>query len=142
MGNLSTYTAEQITKWLTQEEDMPTAPTLVYVALHTDDPTADGSQNEITDSGYSREVTDPPSDWDYTAAGTISENSSEVVFDAFDGAVGDVTHFSLWDGSAGTANCLLVSALDDPRTGLGDGDFIRFQAGDLSVDGLEFGETQ
>jgi len=142
MGNLSTYTADLIAKWLTQDTDMPSAPGIIWVSLHTADPTADGSQNEISDTGYSREATDAPGDWNYTASGTISDNSAEVIFDAFDASVGDVTHFALWDGDTQSDNALIVSELDDPRTGLGDGDFIRFQVGDLSVDPLEFGETQ
>lgn len=138
MTDQTTYTAEQMVQWATQNTAFDSPPSIVWVSLHTDDPTADGSQNEISDSGYSRQATDAPDDWDYDADSTSASNGVEIQFDAFDGDVGDVSHFALWDGDSETDNALFVSELNSTRTGMGSGDFIRFQTGELAVDAVEW----
>ena len=51
----SVFASEQLLKWLFTGDTLGTRPTSWYVSLHTGDPTADGSANEVTDANYARQ---------------------------------------------------------------------------------------
>lgn len=110
---------------------MPTAHVSVWVALHNSDPTNSGEENEVNAAGYSRVETTANGDW--TRTGDTFENAVDIEFDVAEENWGEVTHFSLWDGSADTDNAIASSTLDASRT-IEDGDQAVFRAGGLTGD--------
>jgi hypothetical protein len=110
-----------------------TAPTTVYVSLHTGDPGEDGQgANEVSGNGYAREAasfgaasgTDPS---------TVS-NDVAVEFDTPSGSWGTVTYFGLWSSltETGEAYFLGGGALTTPRT-IGTGEDASFAIGELDI---------
>lgn len=105
-----------------------TSPTTVYLALFTADPTdANSPDNEITGlGGYARNACafDAPS-------GGVSVNSAAEDFTAAGEAWGTITHWALFD--AATNGNMLIHAPLTASKAVGDGDTLRFAAGDISV---------
>lgn len=129
MSDFSTYTENQIVNWMVGGEDMPTAHTNVYVALHDGDPTNSGTENEITADSYDRVETTANGDW--TRTNNFFENAVKIEFPEATESWGDVSHFSLWDGPADTDNAISQSELANTRS-IGEGDAPVFREGDLT----------
>jgi len=129
MSDFSSYVEEQIVNWMVGGENMPTAHTSVYVALHTADPTNDGTENEITDASYSRVETTANGDWN--RSGNTFDNVNVIEFPQAQEDWGDVSHFSLWDGPNDTDNPIAQSPLGATRTVL-EGDVPVFREGVLT----------
>lgn len=108
---------------------MPVAHGNVYVALHTSDPGDSGTNNEVAASSYSRVQTAAGTDWSIT--GGEFENSVEVSFPTAQEDWGSITHFTLWDGSTSSDNCLAVSSIVQARD-VNAGDTAVFRAGNLN----------
>lgn len=121
-----------IRDWLSQGTDMPTAPTDLYVALHTSDPgdTLDGS-TEVGASDYDRVQTAAGTDWDTPNENDFT-NANEISFGEATNDWGDISHFSLWDGADDTTNPLVATALTQTKT-INSGDQVVFNAGELTV---------
>ena len=102
------------------------APSNVYLALHTADPTDAGSGAEVSGNGYSRQAIT------FAAAsnGSSSSNTAEE-FTASCGAFGTITHFGIWDAST-SGNLLYHGALTAPKT-IADGDTLRFASGNITI---------
>jgi hypothetical protein len=105
-----------------------TAPTTVYVALYTTDPTDADIGTEVSTSGtaYARTAVTfgAPSNG-------VSTNSADVTFPTATGSFGTVTHVGLRDAST-AGNLLYFSPLDDSKT-VGIGDVFKITTGNLSV---------
>ena len=104
-----------------------TAPTTVYVALYTADPTdADITANEVTGGSYARtSVT-------FAAPSNgVTTNSSDVTFPTCTAAWGTVTHIGICDALT-TGNLLYHSPLDTSKT-IDSGDIFKISTGNLSV---------
>lgn len=90
-----------------------TAPTTIYLALHTADPTdAGGNATEVANAGgstYSRQTIT----FSAASGGTIAA-SAAVEFANMPSTT--VTHVSLWDSSSGSTNLLWSGALATSRT--------------------------
>lgn len=91
-----------------------TRPTVWYAALHTADPGAEGTANEVlvaSDADYVRkQVTFS------TPASRQSTNSADLTFTPAIGAAAyTVTHMSVWDAATG-GNCLSSAAMLVSRT--------------------------
>ena len=129
MSDFSSYVEEEIVNWMVGGEDMPLAHSSVYVALHTNNPTNDGTENEITDASYSRVETTANGDW--TRTNNEFENAVDVEFPQAEEDWGDISHFSLWDGPSDTDNPLAQSELGTTRTVL-SGDVPVFRVGVLT----------
>lgn len=118
-----------------------TAPTSVYVKLHSADPTPDATSAELdsaTDApGYSPvEVTVPSG---FEAGADPSELTNAVRIEDFGPATGDwvqVTHFSIWTTVDQTGRALYEDALTEPKTVV-DGDPVVITQGNLTIDILE-----
>lgn len=111
-----------------------TAPAKVYISLHTEDPTDDGSKGEVStvDTGYARQeiaFSAPTSD----GTGYKCVNSADVTFPDPTGNWGTITHLALWD--ADTAGHCLYTLPDtnDPHKSCGINDVCVIRAGSISV---------
>jgi hypothetical protein len=102
------------------------APSNVYLALHTANPTDAGSGAEVSGNGYSRQVITFAS----ASSGSAASNSVEE-FTASGGAFGTVTHFGIWDASS-SGNLLYYGALSASKT-IADGDTLRFASGAITI---------
>ena len=89
-----------------------TAPTTVYVALHTSDPTAAASPaTEVSASWYARQSCAFAAQ---TTAGQTS-NSGTLTFSGVTGSSLTITHFSVWD-AATLGNMLNYAPLSASKT--------------------------
>lgn len=103
-----------------------TAPSTVYVSLHTADPTDDGSGAEVSGGSYARTAVTfgAPSNG-------VATNSADVTFPQSTGAWGTITHVAIWDAST-SGNMLYHSTLDTSKT-IASGDVLKIASGSLSV---------
>ena len=103
-----------------------TAPTTVYVALYTSDPTDADSGTEVSGTNYARQsVTfSAPSNG-------ASTNSAAVEFPQAGSSWGTITHIGLRDASS-AGNLLYHTPLDASKT-IASGDVFRIATGSLSV---------
>jgi len=115
-------------------------PQIIYISLHTGDPGADGTANEVTKTqwpGYSRLDADkgPPGDGFTSpsggAGGMQSTNTKDLYWPPLDGPASiTLTHAALWDINSG--NCLVTAALTAPKK-LDPSDEVVFHAGQIVV---------
>lgn len=104
------------------------APSAVYLALHTADPTDAGTGAEVSGNGYSRQAIT------FNEAGATNgqtTNSSVESFTASGGSFGTVTHFGIWD-AASSGNLLYYGALTASKV-IADGDTIQFAADSITI---------
>ena len=102
-----------------------------YIALHTADPGAAGTQatSEAAYTGYARQQV-APADWTVTVADF--ENAVAIEFPEVTAAAGAVlTHFTIGNGAAGAGKVLLRGKLANPVT-VAVGQELRFKAGDMT----------
>lgn len=125
MAGLSDYLENAVLNWL-RGTAMPTAPTTVYLSLHTGDPGETGANEHGATAGYVRRacaLTAPPSP--VTNSAVIEYPQATVNYSAA------ITFAGLWDAlSAG--NFLAGGALGASRT-ITTGIIPRFQAGTVSL---------
>ena len=102
MANLSTYLQQKILNWLLGNTGAGTAPTTVYVSLHTGDPAQTGA-NEVSGGSYARvAVATGTAQWTAPAAsGTqqTSHNVNTITFPAPTGTWGTISYFGIWDAA-------------------------------------------
>ena len=103
-----------------------TAPTTVYVALYTTDPTDADTGTEVTGGSYARQSVTfaAPSNG-------VSTNSADVTFPTCTVAWGTVTHIGIRDDST-SGNLLYHTPLDVSKT-IAAGDIFKITTGNLSV---------
>jgi hypothetical protein len=103
-----------------------TAPTTVYVALYTTDPTDADTGTECSGTSYARQAVTfgAPSDG-------VTTNSAAVEFPQAGGAWGTITHIGIRDALT-TGNLLYHTPLDASKT-IATGDVFRIASGSLSV---------
>ena len=102
------------------------APTNVYLALFTSDPTDDGSGTEVSGNGYARQLMVMGS-----ASGGIASNTAAESFTASGGNFGVVTHAAIFDALT-AGNLLFHTPLDASET-VNDGGTLTFAIGDVDV---------
>jgi hypothetical protein len=102
-----------------------TAPTTVYVSLHSADP-GDGGGNEISGGSYARKAVTfgAPSDG-------VSTNSADVTFDQATASWGTITHIGIQDALT-AGNLLYHTPLTTSKT-IDTDDVFRIVSGQLSV---------
>lgn len=105
-----------------------TAPTNVYVALFTTDPTDADSGTEVSTSGtaYARQLTTFSS-----ASSGSTSNSASIEYNAATANYGTVTHFGIYDASTG-GNLLFHGALTSSKT-IETGDVFKIAIGNLTI---------
>ena len=103
-----------------------TAPTTVYVALYTTDPTDADTGTEVTGGSYARtSVTFA------VPSNGVTTNSADVTFPTCTLAWGTVTHIGIRDAST-AGNLLYHTPLDASKT-IDLGDIFKITTGNLSV---------
>ena len=104
-----------------------TAPSTLYLALHTANPAEDGSGTEVSTSGtaYARTAVT------FTTSGNTTSNTASVEFATATANFGTVTHVAVWDAST-AGNMLAYAALTSSKT-IETGDVFRVPAGDLDI---------
>jgi len=103
-----------------------TAPSNVYLALYTTNPTDADTGTEVSGNGYARQLTT------FTAAVSgSSASSSAESFTASGGAFGTITHVGIHDALSG-GNLLFHAALPSARI-VNDGESIDFAIGAVTV---------
>ena len=102
------------------------APSNVYLALHTADPGEAGSGAEVSGNGYSRQAVT----FAAASSGSAASNSVEE-FTASGGSFGTVSHFGIWDASS-SGNLLYYGALTASKV-IADGDTLRFASGAITI---------
>lgn len=103
-----------------------TAPTTVYVALYTTDPTDADTGTEVSGGSYARQSVTfgAPSNG-------VSTNSADVTFPTATGSWGTVAYIGLRDASSG-GNLLYHTPLDSSKS-VASGDVFKISSGNLSV---------
>ena len=103
-----------------------TAPTTVYVALYTSDPTDADTGTEVTGGSYARQSVTfaAPSNG-------VSTNNADITFPTCTVAWGTVTHIGIRDAST-SGNLLYHTPLDVSKT-IAAGDIFKITTGNLSV---------
>ena len=103
-----------------------TAPTTVYLALYTTDPTDADIGTECTGTSYARQsiTFGAPSNG-------VSTNTAAIEFPQAGGAWGTITHIGIRDALT-TGNLLYHTPLDASKT-IATGDVFRVAVGSLSV---------
>jgi hypothetical protein len=102
-----------------------TAPSTIYLALFTSDPTDAGTGTELAGNNYSRKSVA------FTVSANTATNTSTVEFDAATGSWGTITHVGLYDAST-SGNLLAHAALSASKT-IAATDVFRVPAGDLDI---------
>jgi hypothetical protein len=103
-----------------------TAPTTVYLALYTSDPTDADTGTEVSGTSYARQSITFGS-----PSNGASTNSAAIEFPQAGGSWGTVTHVGIRDAST-AGNLLYHTALDASKT-IATGDVFRIASGSLSV---------
>ena len=103
-----------------------TAPTTVYLALYTTDPTDADTGTECSGTSYARQAVTfgAPSNG-------VSTNSAVIDFPQAGGAWGTITHIGIRDALT-VGNLLYHTPLDASKT-IATGDVFRVASGSLSV---------
>jgi len=103
-----------------------TAPTTVYLALYTTDPTDADTGTECSGTSYARQsiTFGAPSNG-------VSTNSAAIEFPQAGGAWGTITHIGIRDALT-VGNLLYHTPLDASKT-IATGDVFRVASGSLSV---------
>ena len=112
--NTAEFSSEQIMKYLFTATAVGTRPTSWYVALHTDDPTLDGSANEVAYTNYARQSATFTADQPVVDGPWRARNDADVTFPATDAQV-TVTHVTVFDALTG-GNALAVLKLPLAKT--------------------------
>jgi len=104
-----------------------TAPSTLYLSLHTANPDEDGSGAEVSTSGtaYARTAVT------FTTTGNTASNNAAVEFSTATANFGTVTHVGVYDASTG-GNLLCYAALTSSKT-IETGDVFRVPSGDLDI---------
>lgn len=103
-----------------------TAPSAVYLALYTTDPTDADSGSEISGNSYVRQAITfaAPSNG-------ATSNSGAIEFPQATGTWGTIAYVAIRDAST-SGNLLYHTALDDSKT-ITNGDVFKINAGNLTV---------
>ena len=125
MAEMSNYLENALVN-VTLRATSYTAPTTVYVALYTTDPTDADTGTECSGTAYARQsiTFGAPSNG-------VSTNSAVIDFPQAGGAWGTITHIGIRDALT-TGNLLYHSPLDTSKT-IASGDVFRVASGSLSV---------
>tara|TARA_R110002012_G_scaffold3575_8_gene16813 strand:+ start:1123 stop:1509 length:387 start_codon:yes stop_codon:yes gene_type:complete len=102
------------------------APSAVYVSLHTANPDEDASGSELSGSAYARQAATFAS-----PSNGVSTTSGDINFPQATGSWGTVSHIGIWDASS-SGNMLYYTALDASKT-IATGDILKIAAGSLTV---------
>ena len=125
MAEMSNYLENALIN-VTLRNTAYTAPTTVYLALYTTDPTDADTGTEVSGGSYARQsiTFGAPSNG-------VSTNSAAIEFPQATGSWGTITHVGIRDALT-TGNLLYHTPLDASKT-IASGDIFKIASGSLSV---------
>jgi hypothetical protein len=135
--NFGAYAETQITNhWL--RNTTATAVTNVYVALHTGVTGNDGSTNEVSGTGYSRNdgaVAALDAQWSAASATDgHTDNVNAITYGTPSASWGTISHYSIHTSNTGSANCIICEGDVSPDKAVGATDPAPlWPAGELNV---------
>jgi hypothetical protein len=135
--SLSGYLADQLVNWISKGNAFDSSPGSVYVTLWDDTDTELSSEfpnarEEVPTSGWT--VTDSGSGFD-----SRFENAVNIDFGEANSDVNNISRFAVYDASTG-GNLLLTSPIDDSPFDVSSGTKVKFDAGNVSFDAIEYNE--
>ena len=104
------------------------APSTIYLSLHTADPGEDasgGSEISTVGSAYVRKSAS------FSVSGNTATTSAAVEWDQATSNWGTISHVGVWDASA-SGNMMAYSSLTESQT-VNSGDVIRINSGQLTI---------
>lgn len=104
-----------------------TAPTTLYIALHTADPTETGAVSEVTTGAYPAYVRKAVTLGAESSGSCVS--SADLTWDTFTALT--VSHISVWD-AASAGNALFYGPLGASKT-MASGDSFRLASGQITL---------
>ncbi len=129
MSEASDYVENQILNCYLNQGNV-TAPTAIYLGLHSADPTDDDG-GEISGNGYARVAITDKFDTATGAGGSVSSNADITGFTASGGDWATVTHVGIHTASA-DGELLFHTPLASSVT-VADGDSFQISSGNLTV---------
>lgn len=126
MTDFSAYLAEEIVDWMSQNTQLDTPPTDLYVTVF-DDTDTELSSN-LTGA---RKAVSTSDDW--TKNGTNFENANTISLGTASAELTNVTDVALFDASTG-GNLIARYDINEAPFNVADGSELTFEAGDLSFD--------
>ena len=130
MSEASDYVENQILDCYLNQSNI-TAPTAIYLGLHTASPADDASGTEVSGNGYARVAITTKFDAASGTGGSLSSNADITGFAASGGSWGTVSHVGIWDAST-SGNLLFHTALDSSAA-VNDGDSYQISSGNLTI---------
>jgi len=118
--------------WLKANSETTSAPSTVYVGLHTSDPGETGSlTNELSGNNYSRQSAS------FGAVSTVANTvtcstDADLTFGPASASWGTITHVSVHDAST-SGNVLFYGALSASKT-VGQNDSFKITSGNLTIE--------
>lgn len=106
---MGTFTNYLENKWLGHilEGSAFTVPSVVALALHTDDPGETGANNECSETANNYARKSCKANFADAADARVISNKTDIVMNQASGSWGTVSHWSLWDNATyGAGNCL------------------------------------
>ncbi len=122
MAGISTYLADALFTHMAGGTQLP-QPAAFYLALYTDNPTADDAGTEVSGTGYARQEVSLEA-----LGGRAADNDTAIVFPEAGASWGTVTHWGLHDNdTAGNLWCFgevveskLISSGDTAKVNAAD----------------------
>lgn len=133
MTDFAPYLATEITEWMSQGVDMPTAPTDLYVTVFDDT----GTERDGSLTGARAAV---PTGTGWTQTGSNFENTNNVSLGEASQDISAVTDVALYDAATGGNELARYEINEAPFT-VADGSTLTFEAGQLSFDVVDTSET-
>ena len=130
MSEASDYVENQILDCYLNQSNI-TAPTAIYLGLHTASPADDASGTEVSGNGYARVAITTKFSAASGTGGSLSSNADITGFAASGGNWGTVSHVGIWDAST-SGNLLFHTALDSSAA-VNDGDSYQISSGNLTI---------
>jgi hypothetical protein len=128
---------QKLTKFIADGTNPLTGVTVLYLSLHTADPTSGNqSTSEATFTGYVRLSTNRnTTDWaNFSTTGVM--NAILKTFGTNTGSGQTITHFGLGTSVSGAGDLILVGTINSPTGKLiATGDAASFQINDLTITG-------
>jgi len=128
-NDFSPYTAGEITDWLSQGVDMPTAPTELFVTVFDD-------TNTELDSSLSNAREGISTSGGWTKTGTAFENTNQVSLGEATANLTNIQDVALYD-AATAGNQLARYTISNGPFDLADGSTLVFDPAELSFDVLD-----
>jgi hypothetical protein len=126
MTDFSAYLAEQIVDWMSQNTQLDTPPTALWITVYDDtntelDANLTDARKDVTTSGG------------WTKNGTNFENASQISLGEASSELSNVTDVALFDAETG-GNEIARYEINEAPFNVASGSELTFEAGDLSFD--------